>query len=393
MKRKICVVTSSRAEYGLSQPLIEEIKNDTHLQLQLVVAGMHLSREFGLTYKEIEKDGFKINKKIKILSGSDTPTAINKSIGLGFMKFSRAYEKLKPDIVLVLGDRFETLAATSSAMVSGITVAHIAGGEATFGAIDEAFRHSITKMSHLHFTAVEEYRKRVIQLGENPKSVFNVGAIGLDNIKKLKLLTKKSLEKDIRFKFGKRNLLVTFHPVTLEKNTSGRQFQNLLYVLDRLRDTKVIFTKANADTYGRVINRMIDRYAQENPHKAKAFTSMGRLRYLSTMRFVDAVCGNSSSGIIEAPSLKQATINIGDRQKGRVKAKSVIHCEPTIKGIRGAFKKLYSDEFKKCLKNVVNPYDSGKESAPRITKILKNYNLNDILKKTFYDINFDYKKS
>ncbi|UCD54844.1 MAG: UDP-N-acetylglucosamine 2-epimerase (hydrolyzing) [Candidatus Omnitrophota bacterium] len=391
MKRKICVFTGARAEYGLLKPLMDEIKKDKQTGLQILVSGMHLLPEFGMTYKAIEKDGFVIDEKIKILLDSDTPVGISKSIGSGLMEFSKAYERLKPDIVVILGDRFEAFAAAASAIVSGIPIAHIHGGEATFGVVDEAFRHSITKMSHLHFTSTQEHRKKVIQLGEDPKSVFNVGAIGLDNIKGLRLLSKNSLEEELDFKFARKNLLVTFHPVTLEKNTSKKQFQNLLDELDALEDTHIIFTKANADTYGRVINRMIDDYVPQRPYKAIAFTSMGQLKYLSAMQFVDAVVGNSSSGIIEMPSFKKATIDIGDRQKGRVKAKTVIECRPTREDIRRAFKKLYSEGFKRTLKDAVNPYEPGKPTASKIKTILKNHNLNNILKKTFYNIRVDKK--
>jgi len=389
VKRKICIFTGTRAEYGLLKPLMGEIKKDKRLKLQILVSGMHLSSEFGLTYRAIEEDGFIIDEKQKILSDSDTTAAINKSIGLGLIKFSESYARLRPDIVVILGDRFEAFAAAAAAMVSGIPIAHISGGEVTLGVIDEAFRHSITKMSHLHFTAAEVYRKRVIQIGEDPKRVFNVGAIGLDAIKKLKLLTRKELEKELRFKFDKRNLLVTFHPVTLEKNTSGEQFGSLLNELDNLKDTHIIFTKANADTYGRIINQMIDEYVSENSHKAKAFTSMGQLRYLSAMQFVDAVVGNSSSGISEALSFKIGTINIGDRQKGRIRTKNIIDCRPSKADIRSSLKKLYSREFQGGLKNVVNPYGAGK-AAKKIKNVLKNYDIKNILKKTFYDISFKY---
>lgn len=328
-KRKICIITGSRAEYGLLRPLIEEIKNDADIQLKLIVTGMHLSPEFGLTYQEIEKDKIIINEKIEILLSSDTPIGISKSMGLAMMGFAEAYERLKPDIIVVLGDRFEIFSAVASALVSRIPVAHISGGEITEGVFDDSFRHSITKMSHLHFTSTEEYRKRVIQLGEEPKRIFKVGEIGLDNIRRLKLLSKIELEKRLDFKFNKHNLLVTFHPVTLEYKTSGTQFKNLLNEIDKLKDTNIIFTKSNADTYGRIINQMIDNYVKENSDKSKAFTSMGQLLYLSTMKYVDGIVGNSSSAIIESPSFKIGAINIGDRQKGRIKAKNVIDCEPT----------------------------------------------------------------
>ena len=301
-KRRICIFTGTRAEYGLLKPLMDEVKKDRELELQIIVSGMHLSSEFGSTYREIERDGFTINEKIDISLSSDTPIGLCKSSSLGLTKFSRAYERLKPEIVVIFGDRFEAFAAAIAAMISRIPIAHINGGESTFGLIDEAIRHSITKMSYLHFTSTEKYRKRVIQLGEDPKKIFNMGAVGLDNIKRMKLLSKKKLEKELNFKFNKYNLLVTFHPVTLENNTSGKHFQNLLDALDELKNTNIIFTKANADTDGRVINKIIDRHVLKNSHKAIVFTSMGRLKYLSTMQFVDAVVGNSSSGIREAPS-------------------------------------------------------------------------------------------
>jgi len=321
----------------------------------------------------------------------NTPVAINKAIGLGFIKFSESLARLKPDLIVVLGDRFEAFAAAAAAMVSRIPIAHIAGGESTFGIIDEAFRHSMTKMSHLHFTATEEYRKRVIQLGESPDRVFNVGSIGLDNIKKMRLLTKFALEKELHFKFNKRNILVTFHPVTLEKNTSQEQFGILLIELDNLENTQIIFTKANADTDGKVINKMIDEYVAKNSHKAIAFTSMGQLRYLSTMQFIDAVVGNSSSGIVEAPSFKIGSIDIGDRQKGRIRAKSVIYSRPTRSDIRKAFRKLYSAEFRKGLKHIINPYDARGGTAHKIKNVLRSYNLDNLLKKSFYNIDFSLK--
>lgn len=389
MKRKICIITGSRAEYGLLKPLLDEIKSDPDLSLQLIVTGMHLSPEFGLTFSEIEKDGFRIDNKIEILLSSDTATGTLKSMGLALMGFGEAYERLRPDIIVVLGDRFEIFSAAASALVSEIPVAHIHGGEVTEGAFDDAFRHSITKMSHLHFTSTEEYRKRVIQLGEAPERVFNVGAIGLDNVKRLKLLSKKELENKLNFKFAKRNLLVTFHPVTLE-NTTEKQFKNLLTVLNELKDTKIIFTKTNADPGGMTINRIIDEYVVKNPQKAVSFISMGQLNYLSTMQFVDAVVGNSSSGIVEAPSFKIGTINIGNRQEGRIKAESIIDCEPTKESIKKALQELYSSDFQEKLKNIVNPYSDG-NTARRILKVLKAYDIRNILKKTFYDINFEYK--
>lgn len=383
-KRKICIFTGTRAEYGLLKPLMEEIKNDPDLELKIIASGMHLSPEFGLTYKEIEKDGFEINEKVEMLLSSDTTVGISKSIGLGIIGYADVLERLKPDINVVLGDRFEALAFAIASYICRIITAHLFGGEATFGSIDEGIRHSITKFSYLHFTSTEDYRKRVIQLGEHPDRVLNIGAIGLDNIKRLKLLTREEFEKSINRKLKKKNLLITFHPVTLEKNTSEEQFKELIKALDELDDTLLIFTKANADTEGRIINKMIDKSTKNYPEKSIAFTSMGQLLYLSAMQFVDAVVGNSSSGIIEAPSFKIGTINIGDRQKGRIKAKSVIDCGANYQNIKRAIEVLYSSEFQEILKNVVNPYGDG-NAAPRIKNILKNADLSNI-KKDFYNL-------
>jgi len=382
--KKICVVTGTRAEYGLLYWLLKEIEADKELQLQLIATGMHLSPEFGLTYKEIEKE-FKINKKIEMLLSSDTSVGISKSMGLAQISFAESYDELKPDIVIVLGDRYEIFSVTSAAMIARIPIAHIHGGEKTEGAFDESIRHSITKMSHLHFTATEEYRNRVIQLGENPSRVFNVGGMGIENIKRLKLLTKDEFEKSIEFKLNIKNILVTFHPVTLENSTAQEQFKELLDAIDKLEDTNIIFTKANSDTDGRVINQMIDEYVTKNSHKSIVFTSLGQLRYLSALQYVDAVVGNSSSGLAEAPSFKIGTINIGDRQKGRIKASSVIDCEPNKNSIVKAFAKLYSKEFQETLKTITNPYGNGCASK-KIVEILKNVDLKNILKKSFYDL-------
>ena len=382
--RKICVVTGTRAEYGLLYWLMKEIQSDACLDLQVVVTGMHLSPECGLTYKEIEKE-FNINKKIEILLSSDTPVGISKSMGLAQISFAEAYSELDPDIVVVLGDRYEIFSAVSAAMIARIPIAHIHGGETTEGAFDEAIRHSITKMSHLHFVATEEYRQRVIQLGEDPNSVFNFGAPGLDNINKLHLLAKNEFEREIGFKLGSRNLLVTFHPVTLEQNTAQEQFQQLLFALNELSDTHVIFTKANSDTDGRIINSMIDSYVSANSNKAIAFTSLGQLRYLSSLQYVDAVVGNSSSGLTEAPSFKIGTINIGDRQKGRIKATSVIDCMPERDAIIDAIQQLYSSVFQENIRDVVNPYGEGGASK-KIADILSSHQLTHLLKKKFNDL-------
>lgn len=375
--RKICVITSTRAEYGIMSKLIEKIDLDNKLQLQLVVTGSHLSKKFGETYKEITQP---INKKIDIDIEEEPAHSMAKCIE----KFSQAFIELKPDLILILGDRYEIMSVAIAAMLNNIPIAHIHGGEATHGVIDEAIRHSITKMSHIHFVACEEYRKRVIQLGENPKNVFNVGALGVENIEKIKLLSREALEEELNFKFGEKNLLVTFHPVTLEYSTSHEQFSELLSALDKLQNTKIIFTKPNSDTGNQPIIDLIDNYVRNNPN-AIAFTSMGALKYLSTMQFVDGVIGNSSSGIIEAPSFKIGTVNIGDRQKGRVQSSSVINCEPRKEAILSAIQKLYSKEFQENLKNVQNPYEQ-ENTSDKIIEILKSFNLENILKKTFYNL-------
>jgi GDP/UDP-N,N'-diacetylbacillosamine 2-epimerase (hydrolysing) len=387
IKRKICIVTGTRAEYGLLYWLMKEIQKDKDLELQLIVTGMHLSPEFGLTYKVIEKE-FKIDKKIEMLLSSDTSIGISKSMGLAQISFAQAYEDLKPDILVVLGDRYEIFSAVSTAMIAKIPIAHLHGGEKTEGAIDESIRHSITKMSHLHFTATDEYKNRVIQLGEQPEKVFNVGGMGIENIKRLKLLSKGDFEKSINFKLNKKNIIVTFHPVTLEISTAKEQFQNILNVIDTLKDTNIIFTKANSDADGRVINSMIDKYVSKNKNNSVAFTSLGQLRYLSALQYVDAMVGNSSSGLAEAPSFKIATINIGDRQKGRIMAKSVIDCNCDKDSINNAFKLLYSSNFKNILLDSTNPYGDGCASG-KIIKVLKNIDLENILKKSFYDITLD----
>ncbi|MFI3155454.1 MAG: UDP-N-acetylglucosamine 2-epimerase [Methylococcaceae bacterium] len=384
-KRKICVVTGSRAEYGLLYWLMKEIQHDSVLKLQLIVTGMHLSPEFGLTWKQIEQDGFIIDRRVEMLLSSDTPVGISKSIGLGIIGFADALECLQPDVLVVLGDRFEIFAAVQAAMAHRIPIAHIHGGEITEGAVDDAIRHAITKMSHLHFTATERYRQRVIQLGEQPERVFNVGAPGLDNILQLKLLDKSELEAAIGFNLGKRNLLITFHPVTLEEATATTQFKNLLKALDYFDDLHLIFTQPNADADGRAIIGMIEQYRQHFPERVASFVSLGSLRYLSALKYMDAVVGNSSSGLIEAPAFKIGTINIGDRQKGRLCADSVIHCEPEVDAILQAFNTLFSEDFQKSLKTLENPYGQTGASV-KIKELLKTQTLEDLLKKGFYDL-------
>ena len=386
-KRKICVVTGTRAEYGLLRWLMDGINQSSKLELQIIATGMHLSPEFGLTYKEIENDGFKIDRKVEMLLSSDSLNGIVKSMGLGMIGFSDALEDLNPDLLLVLGDRYEIFSAVSASMVSRIPVAHLHGGEATEGLIDEPIRHSITKMSHLHFVANTEYRKRVIQLGEQPDRVFLVGGLGIDNIVKLNLLDRKELEQALGFKLGSKNLMITFHPVTLEDSTSDEQMQELLAALGKLKDTHLIFTMPNADTDGRILFKLIEDFVERHPY-SKAFTSLGQLRYLSCIKHVDGVVGNSSSGLLEVPSFKIGTINIGDRQRGRIMADSVIDCGPTRKSIGDALKRLYSTDFQKTLKTVVNPYGTGGASEA-IVKKLEDISLSDILKKGFYDLEFE----
>lgn len=378
---KICIVTGTRAEYGLLYWLIKGVNDDPDLELQLLVTGMHLSPEFGLTWKQIEQDRFPIAKKIEILLSSDTAVGISKSNGLALISFAEAFDELKPEILILLGDRTETFAAVQAALIAGIPVGHIHGGELTEGAYDDAIRHSITKMSHLHFTATEEYRKRVIQLGEQPETVFNVGAIGLDSIRKLKLLSRGEFETSINQKLMKRNLLVTFHPATLENQSAGEQFQNLLDALNEYDETLLIFTKPNSDKDGRVIIQMIDEYVKNNTDKAIAFTSLGQLRYLSAIKYTDAVVGNSSSGIIEVPAFNKPTVNIGDRQKGRITGPTIFNCEPVTKEIKLALTKAFN--FDKTKQNK-NPFGEGNTSE-KILEILKNTeHIN--LKKWFFDI-------
>ena len=382
--RKICVVTSTRAEYGLLYWLLKEIEADSELKLQFIVTGMHLSPEFGLTYKEIEKE-FKIDKKIEILSSSHTSLDICAEMARVYEKFAPALAELKPDILVLLGDRYEIFGVAGAASIMQIPMAHIHGGETTQGAFDEAFRHSITKMSHIHFAATNEYANRIIQLGEEPGRVFNVGGPGIENIKKLNLLSKDEFEKSIDFRLAKKNILITFHPATLENSSAREQFNELLKALDELDDTNFIFTKANSDTDGDIINKMIDEYVNQNSQKAAAFTSLGQLRYLSAIKFIDIVLGNSSSGLLEVPSFKKATINIGDRQKGRARASSVIDVRPAKEEILSAIKRAYSKEFEQTLKDTINPYDGGNPSK-KMVKILKEIELDGILKKKFYDI-------
>lgn len=388
MKKKIYIITGSRAEYGLLYPLIKEIMSSGLFDLRIIATGMHLKKEFGLTYKEIEADGFKIERKIKILSSKDSAVDITEAIGHGCSGFANVFKEVKPDTVIVLGDRFEIFAAAIAAFIANIPLVHLHGGELTEGLIDDAIRHSITKMSYLHFTSTETYRKRVIQLGEEPNRVFNVGALGIDNIKSLKYIPKHELVRALNFKFGKKSILVNFNPVTLEKNSSKRQFMKVLSALSALKDVRIIFTRPNADTDGRIIIKLIDQFVKNNSDRSVAFASLGRVKYLSTMKYVDAVLGNSSSGIIETASFKKPTVNIGDRQRGRLKPINVIDCAPVKSDILNALHVAFSNEFSRKCRSLKNPYGDGK-TAKRIVKILtKKFTNNINLKKRFYNIEF-----
>jgi GDP/UDP-N,N'-diacetylbacillosamine 2-epimerase (hydrolysing) len=384
MNRKICVITGTRAEYGLLRWVMQGIKDDAELTLQIIATGMHLSPEFGLTYREIEKDGFQIDRKVEMLTSSDTSVGIAKSMGLGMIGFADALNELKPDLIVVLGDRFEIFATVSAALVARIPVAHLHGGETTEGAFDEALRHSITKMSHLHFVAAEPYRQRVIQMGEQPDRVFLVGGLGIDNIKRLQLLDREALEVSLDFKLAKKNLLITFHPVTLETATATEQMAELLAALDNLTDTNLIFTLPNADTDGRALIQSVHQFVATHAN-ARAYTSLGQLRYLSCIAQVDGVVGNSSSGLAEVPSFRKGTINIGDRQRGRLQAASVINCKPNRESITTGLEQLYSISFQTSLCRVINPYGEGGASE-KVVNTLKHYAMTGIVKKTFYDL-------
>jgi GDP/UDP-N,N'-diacetylbacillosamine 2-epimerase (hydrolysing) len=382
---KICVITGTRADYGLLYWTMKAIKEDPNIELSVCVTGMHLSPEFGLTYKQIEFDGFQIDGKVEMLLSSDTSVGISKSMGLAQIGFADFFERSRPDWVLVLGDRFEIFSAVTAAMIAKIPVAHCHGGEATEGCIDEAIRHSVTKMSHLHFTSTTEYKDRVIQLGEHPKTVFHVGALGIENINRLELLNKKEFESSINFNLSSLNFLVTFHPVTLDNASSKRQCEELLEALSTFEEAKIIFTKPNADHDGRVIIQLIDDFISKNSDKAISFDSLGQLRYLSAVKHCQVVIGNSSSGLIEVPSFKKPTINIGDRQKGRIIAKSVISCEPESNSITDAIKLALSIEFQNSLQFVENPYEKG-NSSMRILEAIKTTSISNILKKEFYNL-------
>ncbi len=382
--KTICVVTGTRAEYGLLRWLMEGIRQSPKLTLQVIATGAHLSPEFGLTYRDIEADGFVIDRKVEMLLTSDTSVGVAKSMGLAMIGFGDAFAELRPDLVLVLGDRYEVFSAAAAATIARIPIAHLHGGETTEGAFDEALRHSITKMAHLHFVAAQTYRRRVIQLGEDPARVFLVGGLGIDNMLKLNLLDRAALEAALDFKLGPKNLLITFHPATLEQGAASGQMGELLAALDTLPDTHLIFTMPNADTEGRALSRQLEAYVAGRPN-AKVFASLGQLRYLSAIAQVDVVVGNSSSGLAEVPSFRKATVNIGDRQKGRLKAQSVIDCAADRESIKTALAQAYSAEFQASLSQVRSPYGDGGASQ-KILNILETHDFSGSLKKTFHDI-------
>lgn len=385
--RKVCVVTATRAEYGLLKPLLEELRNEVSIELQIVSTGTHLSPEFGYTQQLIINDGFVVDRQVEILLSSDSPVGVSKSMGLAQIGFSEAFDDLKPDIVVVLGDRYELIPIVSAATVARIPVAHLNGGELTEGAIDELIRHSVTKLSQIHFTAMDEYSRRVIQMGEHPDTVFTVGEVGLDNFKTMNFMSREEFEGSIGRKLIEKNILFTYHPESTRSLESLRDdFSEILSALSKLDETLIIFTKSNADVGGRMINKMIDDYVEKHQSYAIAFKSLGQSRYLSALKFVDAVVGNSSSGIVEAPSFKVPTINIGERQKGRVRADSVLDIDVDEKQILTAVERIYSSEFQDVLEKTINPYGQG-DSAKKVVNVLKTVDLENLKKKKFYDIN------
>ncbi len=384
-KKRICVVTGTRAEYGLLKHLMKEIILSKVFKLQLVVTGSHLSQRHGYTVEEIINDGFKIDHSLNIGLNEDLNTSICSSMAKCIEMFSNTIEKLKPNIVLVLGDRYELLSVVSAAMIHRIPIAHIHGGEVTEGAFDDGIRHSLTKLSHLHFVAAEEYKKRVTQLGENPEFIFNVGGLGVDAIKKMKLLTREELEKDLNLKFREKNLLITYHPLTIPIHQSSEyEINQLINCLSKFDETLQIFTMPNADPGNKNIFKVIYDYAK-NKSNVYIFESLGQLRYLSCLSHVDAVVGNSSSGILEVPSFKKATINIGDRQKGRLCAQSVINSSNKSSDIEKSIKKIYKQEFRRALEKCSNPYGEG-GSSKKIINILEGIDFDALKRKPFFDL-------
>jgi len=366
-KRKICVVTGSRAEYGLFCPILIKIQESNKLELQLISTSSHHSSEYGLTYKQIENDGFNIDDKIENLLLTDTKSSIVKSTGIATSLLSDSFDRLQPDIVLLLGDRYETHAAATAAMLMNIPIAHIHGGEITEGAVDEQIRHSITKMSYLHFCSTETYRQRIIQMGEDPARVFYSGAPGIDNIKNLKLLTKNKLEKELNWKLTSKSALFTYHPVTLEESDVEIDLEVILSILETF-NLNILFTYANADSGGKVINQKIEEFCKIQPARYKVVKSLGQIKYLSAMKYVDLLIGNTSSGIIEAASFKKPVVNIGDRQKGRLRGENVIDCN--LNSLQDSIKLALSISFRNKIKNLNNIYGTGAAADIILDKLI-----------------------
>jgi len=386
MNKKIAVFTGTRAEYGLLYWLINDIQNDSELELQLLVSGTHFSPEFGNTYKQIEADGFKIDEKVEMLLSSNSAVGVSKSLGLAVLGFTDALDRMKPDMIVLLGDRFEALAIAQTAMILRIPVVHLYGGEITEGAYDDAFRHAITKLSTLHCTSTNEYRNRVIQLGEMPDKVKNVGAIGLDHIQRSQLMSVKELSDSLKFPINKPYLVVTYHPVTLADESPTETFQILLDSLDEFPELQIILTYPNADDGGREIIPLLEEYAKENKDRVFAIASLGQVRYLSAIKNAAAVVGNSSSGVIEVPSFSVGSVNIGARQKGRLAAKSVIHCEPNKLEIVNAIKSAVDKSYKTVDEVMTNPYGQGDATA-QIIDFIKASKINTV--KTFYNLDLE----
>ena len=383
-KRKICIVTGTRAEYGLLKLIINLVHQSKDLELQLVPSCMHLSSDYGLTINEIINDGFPITKSVDMLMSSNSAVGVTKSFGIGAISFADVFNDLDPDIVVILGDRFEALSAAIAALFAKIPIAHIHGGEITKGCFDDSIRHSITKMSHIHFVASEEYKNRIMQLGEPSKFIYNVGGLGVDLIKETDFLSKSQLEDQLNLKFKEKNLLITFHPVTLENDEKNIHFFELIKSLSKLNDVGLIFTMPNADISSKGISEMIKSFC-EKKKDAYYFSSLGSSKYLSCMKIVNGVIGNSSSGLLEAPSLKIGTINIGNRQEGRLQASSIINCEPNESSIDKALEKLFSSKFNLILDSATNPYGNG-GSSRKIFNVLKNISLKNIIQKEFIDL-------
>ncbi|HET6991225.1 MAG TPA: UDP-N-acetylglucosamine 2-epimerase [Bacteroidia bacterium] len=384
-KKKIAVVTSTRADYGLLVPLLEGLSKDENIELELLVTGTHLLPEFGNTIDEILKDGYHVTQRVPIPMLSGSAADLSLTMGTALSEFGKVFRQIHPDLVVVLGDRYEIMAVAAAAVVSTLPVAHISGGEVTEGAFDEMFRHSITKMSQLHFTSTETYRKRVIQLGENPERVFNTGALALDNIRRQKLLTRDELTKQTGFVFNQHNILVTYHPETADSVSPLLRFGEFLEALHSFEQTSIMFTYPNTDSHGQELIRMIDDYVAQNPGKAWKSASLGMLRYLSMVKEVDVMAGNSSSGIIEAPCLGTPTVNIGDRQKGRIRSAGIIDCAPDKNSIVAALKKAMSAEFRKAMGNEKNPYGDG-HAADRMKEIIATTDTSGLFAKQFYDL-------